>query len=190
MAKSPRWVPKAQLPEWIPAPRAWVNAVALIMLMIAWQYAIAYLYENVGLRMNSMIHLPWKVWCVLILLGLLSPILLVAFLHHWLHRLLDNFFPESKLPETQTVPETFPGVMSWWQGLYGWLVDILSTVIAFTLVVLFLPDNSMYYFLKLFSTEAIHWYTIPIIIKVVIAACFYQFEYVLHQRLIAAAVKR
>ncbi|MBD0265136.1 MAG: hypothetical protein ICV78_21160 [Tolypothrix sp. Co-bin9] len=173
--------------RWFPLPRAWVNAIALILLMIAWRYVLGYIWENIGLRINSLINIPWKVSYILLLFSLVSPIFVVAFAHHWSHRLLDNYFPESRLPETETVSGVFPGVMSWWQGLYGWLVSTLSTAIAYTLIALFLPEQAIFYFLKFFIIEATRWQTIPIIIQIIIAACLYQFEYVVYQRLIAAA---
>jgi hypothetical protein len=189
MANSPRWVPSPQLPSLIPGPRAWVNAIALISLLLLWQYILTSLYEHIILLINWS-RLPTKFWYVTLLLALLSPIAVVAFAHHWLHRLLDNFFPESKLPETETAPGTFPGVMSWWQGLFGWLVKTLSAVIAYTTLALFLSEDAIFsYFLRFFTNQVTGWQIIPIIIQIIIAACLYQFEYVVYQRLIAAARK-
>ncbi len=112
MANSPLGVPSPQLPSLIPGARAWVNALGLILLLLAWQYVLTSIYEHIILLINWR-HVPARVWYVLLLLALLSPIAVVAFAHHWMHRLSDNFFPESKLPDTETVPGTFPGIMSW-----------------------------------------------------------------------------
>jgi hypothetical protein len=184
---SPRWVPSPQLPSLIPGARAWVNAVGLILLLLAWQYILTSLYEHIVYLINWR-HVPPKVWYVLFLLAFLSPIAVVAFSHHWLHRVLDNWFPESKLPDTETVAGSFPGIMSWWQGLFGWLVKLISSAIAYTSLALFLSDNALaYYFLKFFTDGWTAWRVIPIVIQIIIAACLYQFEYVVNQRLIIAA---
>ncbi len=189
MANSPRWVPSPQLPSLIPGLRAWVNGLALIFLLLVWQYILTSLYEHVVLIINWS-RLPAKFWYVTLLLALLSPIAVIAFAHHWLHRLLDNFFPESKLPDTETVPGTFPGVMSWWQGFFGWSVKTISAAIAYSILALFLSEDAIfYYFLRFFTNRVTGWQIIPIVIQIIIAACLYQFEYVVYQRLITAARK-
>jgi hypothetical protein len=187
MTNSPRGIPSPPSPSWIPAPRAWISAVALILLMLVWQHAIAYLWVIISLLINWWVHLPPKFWYLLSLFASLSPIFLVAFLHHWLHKLMDNFFPETRLPETETVPGVFPGVMSWWQGLYGWLVNVLATTIAYSIIALFSPQTELFNILSWFTQRTVHLHTATIIIQIIIAAGLYQFEYVVHQRLIRAA---
>jgi hypothetical protein len=187
MANSPLGTPSPQLPTLIPGARAWVNAVGLILLLLAWQYILTEVYEHIIALINWR-HISPKVWYVLLLLAFLSPIAVVAFAHHWMHRLLDNFFPESKLPETETVPGTFPGILSWWQGLFGWIAKLISSAIAYTTLALFLSENGLvYYFLKFFEGGWDMWRIVPVLIQIIIAAFLYQFEYVVNQRLIAAA---
>jgi hypothetical protein len=171
------------LPSWIPSPRSWVNAIALILFIIALQYAIAYLWVLVA----TVIELPPKVMFLLSVIIQLCPILLLAFIHHWLHRVLDTFFPESRLPETETVQGLFPGLMSWWEGLYGWLANHLSELIAFSIVWIFLPFPDGLNLLTLPKNEISPLLTMPIflIVRVIFAAYLYQFEYLVHQRLIA-----
>ncbi|MBK5648469.1 MAG: hypothetical protein I4N51_16460 [Acinetobacter sp.] len=187
MANSPLRAPSPQLPSLIPGARAWVNAVGLILLLLAWQYVLTQIYEHIILVINWRYISP-KVLYVLLLLAFLSPIAVVAFAHHWMHRLLDNFFPESKLPETETVPGTFPGIISWWQGLFGWIAKLISSAIAYTTLALFLSENALaYYFLKFFTAGWDIGRVVPILIQIIIAAFLYQFEYAVNQRLIAAA---
>lgn len=175
-------------PSWIPTLRFWVNAIALILLIIGLQYAIAYL----GMIIFMLIHLlPRVIFIKLMylfsLVAQLCPIIVVAFVHHWLHRFLDTFFPESRLPETELAPGVFPSLLSWWEGLYGLSVNIFSTVIAFGILGLFLPSPDLFNLFNLFKNEVTHLPTISIFIKVIIAAYLYQFEYLVHQHLIAAA---
>ncbi|MDZ8183480.1 MAG: hypothetical protein RMX96_01275 [Nostoc sp. ChiSLP02] len=175
-------------PSWIPTPRFWVNAIALILLINGLQHAFAYLGIIIILLIN---FLPKFIFVKLIylfsLVAQLSPIPAVAFVHHWLHRFLDRFFPESRIPETESAPGVFPGLISWWEGLYGWLVNILSTVIVFGILGLFLPSPDLFHFLNFFKAEGPPVLTISTLFEVIIAAYLYQFEYLVHQHLIAAA---
>ncbi len=174
-------------PSWIPTPRFWVNAIALILLMIGFQYAIVYLWVIISILAHL---LPQPIFVKLAylfsLLAQLFPIVLLAFVHHWLHRFLDSFFPESRLPETELATGVFPSFISWWSGLYGWVVNILSSVIAFGLIMLFSPSPDLLSVFTLFKTQGQSLLIVPTLIRVLIAAYLYQFQYLVHQRLIAA----
>ncbi len=175
-------------PSWIPTPRFWVNAIALILLIIGLQHAIAYLGMIIFMLINLLPRLIFiKLIYLFSLVAQLSPIILVAFVHHWLHRFLDNFFPESRVTEIESAPGVFPSLLSWWEGLYGWSVNILSAVIAFGILGLFSPSPDLFNLLTLFKNEAPPLLTISNLIQVIIAAYLYQFEYLVHQHLIAAA---
>ncbi|MEH1844787.1 MAG: hypothetical protein V7L25_07215 [Nostoc sp.] len=174
-------------PSWIPTPRFWVNAIALILLMIGLQYAIAYFWSIISILINFLPQsISVKFLYLLTLLAQLLPIVVVALVHHWLHRFLDSFFPESQLPQTEPTTGVFPGLISWWEGLYGWLVNILSLIIAFGIIMLFLPSPDLLNLFSLFKIQAQPLLIVQTIIRVIIAAYLYQFEYLVHQRLIAA----
>jgi hypothetical protein len=83
-------------PTWIPAPRSWFNAIALILLMTGLQLAIAHLWVII---ISLLTPLPPKAGILLSVIAQLCPIVVIAFIHNWLHRFLDIFFPESQLPE-------------------------------------------------------------------------------------------
>jgi hypothetical protein len=173
------------LPAWIPTPRAWLNGFALVLLMTALQYGISYLWLLLSFLFPFLPDLPKLLFPLSVFFQLL-PIFLIAFLHHWLHRALDQFFPESRIPGTEGVQGFFPGLMSWWEGLFGWLVNSLSSLIAFSLI----------WFLVPFPTTINLWFTIanseilpllrePLFVfaQFMTAAYLYQFEYLVHRHL-------
>jgi uncharacterized membrane protein len=79
------------LPSWVPNIRSWVNAIAIIVLVMGLQRVLIYLW------MLLFYLAPRFHWFANLfgLFALLSPIVAIAFLHHWLHKFLDNTFPNS-----------------------------------------------------------------------------------------------
>jgi hypothetical protein len=190
MANSPLGAPSPQLPTLIPGARAWVNAIGLVLLILAWQYVLGQIYQHI-LSIIDWRRINPKIWYILLLMALLSPIVVVAFAHHWVHKLLDSFFPESKLPDTEIVPGTFPGIMSWWQGLFGWVVEMISSAIAFICLAIFLADQDLLYFFVNFFRQGLNVQRVTItVFEIIIAAFLYQFEFAVNQRLIIAARRR
>ena len=183
------WIPRKymRLPYWLPNIRSWVNAVALILLMVGisylMQYALIIILFFLGL-------VPWLKGAFVFLL-FLFPIATVALLHHWFNRFLDNYFPESRIPEEQATVGFFPSLFSWWEGVFGWSIDLFSTYFAFYLLGVFgiSPYSS-----NLLSILNENWcqytYSLPsvrfTILQIIVAAYLYQLEFLVRQRLIAA----
>jgi hypothetical protein len=170
-------------PSWIPNLRSWLNAIALIVLVMGLQRIIFYLW----FWLIFLIHLfPWLIYAFG-LLALLSPIIAIAFLHHWLHKFLDNAFPDSKISVNDETPGFFPGLFSWWQGLYGWLVNTLSAYIILYVTGIFLPSIFLLNVLVVSpQTQANPIVSIWMILaQIVVAAFLYQIEYLVQKRLIA-----
>ncbi len=186
MANSPRWTPSPQLPSAILGLRAWVNGIAVILLVYGWNHLIYLVFLRFPGLIDWFYRLHWRISYILVLLLILSPIVLIAFLYHWLHKILDNLFPESALPDTETTPKTFPGLISWWKGLYGWVVYTLSTFVVSVVVIIFISESSLLSFIYSIANDGIIRNPIPFILQSISAAFLYQFEYLVHQRLIAA----
>lgn len=70
---------------------------------------------------------------------ILSPIIVTAFIHHYFHLLLNRFLPKIQAPEVMGVKGTFPTLVSWWEGLYSWLVMVMSFLMTFTFVIPAVP---------------------------------------------------
>jgi hypothetical protein len=174
---------------WIPNLRSWLSAIFLISVMAALQSASGYLW----LIISWLIALLPSLESVLIVLALLSPIAVIAGLHHWLHRALDEFFPQSAIAEVATATGIFPGLISWWEGLYGWLVNYLALLISSAILSLLLPRADLHHLAL--SESVTDWISLvmqpqPILLamialRILIAAMFYHFEFAVRQRLIS-----
>jgi len=103
--------------KWIPNPNSWMSAILLNLLMGAFVFGIKCIQDPLGkfLRQNF----SYRLLLTYQVLAILLPILAIAFTHHFLHLLLDRFFPETQTPDTARTEGLFPGILSWWEGLYG-----------------------------------------------------------------------
>lgn len=173
-----------RLPYWFPNLSAWMSAIFLLLLtgglgvclQAIWRMGTAFAYTSPRLSI------------FFTLLGLVFPIILIAFAHHLLHLFLDRFFPASRLPGMNNVQGWLPSLMSWWEGLYGWLVLILATIVSVGIlgIIYYSPASLSSLYLFLWSWDkAKHFFTLPSIAWIVIAACLYQFEFVVSRHLMA-----
>lgn len=172
--------------SWFPLPRSWVNAIALVLLMAGFQHLSSYLWWLISWIIT---FFPKFIYLVYLIITF-SPILLIAIVHHWLHQLLDQFFPESRLSVPETNQSLFPGLLSWWEGLYGWLVNHLSTILSWAILGVFLPfshNASVMQFspwsLSNLMGQAQPLFSLSLLIQIIFAALFYQFEFKVQQRL-------
>ncbi|WP_414619423.1 hypothetical protein [Calothrix sp. CCY 0018] len=70
-------------------------------------------------------------------------------------------------------------IFSWWEGLYGWLTIIISTMIATALCTFLLPLFNLDYSIKVanYTSSQKQIITIFGITFIIAAALLYQFEY-------------
>ena len=129
----------------------------------------------------------------------ISPIVVVAFAHHYLNLLLERYFPEISLPEMPKVEGFIPGFLSWWEGIYGLVVIILSYLASdtvLTIIPFFNQDISSLDFAMM--NPLYTWFNIAfqlykpiynpiarLLIWVITAAYLYQFEARFRQYLIS-----
>ncbi len=174
---------------WIPYPGAWLSAVLLLLLT----GLITYGGKTIAQMGFSLARLSPNFAILFGLLAMLMPIFVVAIAHHLLHLFLDRFFPDSQLSEQEKVKGIFPNLMSWWEGLYGWLVIVLTTLITVGLISSFasstLSYNRLYSLLSAWDKTR-HFFSIPTFIWIVIAAYLYQFEHVVHRHLMSLTPSR
>ena len=168
---------------WLPALRSWMSALLLLLLTGFLTYGATVVF-NLGAWLGRISpNLSILVWVA----ALVTPIALIAIAHHILHLFLDRFFPDSKGDDRDSNPGFFPGLMSWWEGLYGWLVIVLSTLLTFGLIASFAVTHRDYYqtLVNLLSAwdKTRHFFSIPTLIWIVIAAYLYHFEDLVHRHL-------
>lgn len=180
--KKPLW------PVWFPYPSSWISALTL-SLLLAVVIVIARITGNVGYFVARHTH-SLEILVSFGILALISPIPTIAFAHHLLHRFLGHYIPAIQAPEIGRVQGFVPGLISWWEGLYGWLVLVLSTLTASAICTAILPLFDLSY-KKIYYNELIYSQSqaettiegIFTILCIVFAASLYQIEYLVKHRL-------
>jgi cell division protein FtsL len=170
---------------WFPYPTSWLKAMSLA-LSLAVILVIVRITGSVGVNLAILVDSP-EVLAFFGIIAMLSPIVAIAFVHHILHLILGQFIPSFQPPEIGTLQGWFPGLISWWEGLYGWLAIFLATLTAVGLAILLMPlfglsfQEITYEYNSSAETTLYGWVST---IWLVIAAGLYQIEYLVKQRII------
>ena len=170
-------------PSWIPSPNSWMSAILLVLLIVLFSGAMQLILFLVQLLTSIF---P-KLGGVAFFLVYLSPIALIAISHHVIHLFLDKFFPDTKSPEMGKVKGILPSLMSCWEGLYGWLVILISILASSAIISMFSSCYHSNYDLKALWLDdlARNIFTLSNLIKVIVAAYLYQFESLVRQHLMS-----
>lgn len=168
-------------PSWIPDPNAWTSAILLILLTRGLAVVLKVIVE-MG---DFLIHPSPKLGFLLWICASLSPILLIAIVHHWLYRFLDHYYPTTRSPEMAGTDGFFPGLMSWWEGLYGWMVLSLSLLASNAILIVILPTPKLVYNIYDFWAQKGNLLTVSTLLQVIAAAYLYHFEYLVRQHLLS-----
>lgn len=164
-------------PSWFPYPRSWMSAIFLSIIAGGLSTAATKIAEfGFYLAKNS----P-RLDFLFIVFASLSPIFFIAVAHHWLNIIMDRVAPDTQSTHTTEV-SFFPGIISWWEGLYGWLVIILSLMITISVLGFLFPYFNFIAYLSNWH-ELKNFFTPQTLFWVTVAAYFYQFEHLVRQRL-------
>lgn len=166
-------------PAWIPNPTAWMSAILLILL----SRGIAVVIRIIFQQADSLLAISPKMRILLYFAALLSPILVIAVAHHFLHMFLDRYAPSSRAPGMSRTEGFLPTLMSWWEGFYGWMAIALALAVSSMIQIIFLPTPNSFYNLLAWWDELKDLFTLPTLYRVVIAAYLYQFEYLVRHHL-------
>lgn len=169
------------LPKWIPYPNAWLSALMLSVLMGIF-LGIIRRYGNSLYNLSKWSNTPEQLTVLAILL-LVLPIPAIALFHHLFLSRFISPIPGEKINATTGF---FPGLISWWESLYSWLVIVLSTLIATLICTPFLPLFNLNY-TKIIETYAEKPNNIRLAfaaVWIVCAAIFYQVAYLFKNRLV------
>lgn len=176
-----------KLPLWIPDFNAWMSAILLLLLVRVIKFVIREIFVLNGDRFLTL--LSSHSYIVLYGLILLSPIVIIAIAHNLLHIGLDLFAPDTQTPEMSVPKSWFPGLMSWWEGLYGWLAIALAMIVS-TIVglIIFSPTY--------FFSEMTDWwlglrnfFNPLMLVRLVTIAYLYQFESLVRKHLMAVGAQ-
>ncbi len=124
----------------LPKLGAWLNAFGLSLVITFVINTLNYIVKET--RLLELLPVQWDLLVVCLLI--LSPIWSIAYIHHWINLLLEKSSSERK---TKSDPLTgaFPTLVSWWEGMYAWLVINIATCICVSIGGLFIPTHDRHY---------------------------------------------
>jgi hypothetical protein len=172
---------KFGLPRWFPYPHSWINALILSLLMTG-LIAVLRNSSNLHRYILKSVDKP-EILTVLVILLLILPIPAFAVFHHLV---LSRLIPAIPGERIRKKPGIVPGLISWWESLYSWLVLLLSTLIAILCFTPFLPLFNLNYE-KIFSANSQPHKNIQaifVISWITSAAILFQIEYLFKNRLV------
>ena len=203
---------------WIPNQNSWLSAIlltlifipisygqSLISVLLSWlQFLLAILSfifawiapDLVGWIINIILNI-YNFLFYLAPLWFLSPIFLIAIAHYLLHLFLDRYFPDLEWQPAEIRMGLVSILLSLWEGLYGWLVIIFSSVVSDVFMAIFPRLNSDFSLLQDVTAQEIsRWFFIAVqlyqpvytpiarlLIWVIVVAYLYQFECLVRQQL-------
>lgn len=177
-------------PGWFPYPTSWLKAVIVFGFLSTIAFSIR-TSGQVGYFLTRVTDSP-EPFLFFIILGLLSPIAIFAIAHHILHLFLGRFIPSIQAPEIAKHQGLLPGLISWWEGLYGWLVIYLATlavtVTTLGIAAIFVPLSNFIYQNLLFNYDPEVEQKVLLalsLIWIIYAAMIYQLENLFKRRLIS-----
>ncbi|NJO28247.1 MAG: hypothetical protein HC874_12390 [Richelia sp. SL_2_1] len=169
---------------WFPYPSSWIKALFItiylnvIIIIVRMTVIIGYLTAEIVDKPHTVIFFG--------IFALLTPIPVIAFTHHILHLFLSKYIPGIQTLEMKNTQGFEIKIFSWWEGLYSWVVIVISIMIATALCTYLLPLFDLDYRIP------VHRYTysqkkiIAVfgIIFIIAAALLYQFEYCFKRNLL------
>jgi hypothetical protein len=174
---------KKRLPIWFPYASSWLSALMLSVVMAGFVSIIKRNSSGLLLKLVKSFANPEQL-TILLIFFLILPIPAIALFHHFFLGRFIPIIPGVRISKTQGF---IPGVISWWESLYSWLIVVLSTLIATLFCTPFLPLFKLSYQRLIFTYNQPHT-AIQILFAVVWlfnAAVFYQVEYLFKRRLIS-----
>ena len=172
---------------WFPRLSSWMSAI-LLLLLTGLLSSSAERIVDLG---NALLNWSPRLFFLATMLAILSPIIFIAYLHHLIQLILDRLDPDHADHKLQGFAAFWPVAMSWWEGLYGWLVILLSTLLAMGLLGMMMPWNDERAVLEalakisemLMDVNKIKYlFTPATLIWILVAAYLYQFEHVVMLR--------
>jgi len=150
-----------------PRPAAWLSALALVVFAGGLGGVMSWMYKAAAWTSSA----P-RVSAFFVLLGIVSPILVVAFGNHFFHLLLDRWAGR-KASRGLT-----PGLMSWWSGLYAWFVLGLAGLTSVCIALMISPQSNVLAFLNLFTLDSnlASVLSVPTVVFFLAAAVLFQVE--------------
>ncbi|MCP2727150.1 hypothetical protein [Limnofasciculus baicalensis] len=173
--------------DWFPYPTSWLKAFILC-------FVLAFIIGSIRItgRLTYALAILADSPEIFILFGitaLLSPILIIAVLHQSFNLFMGRFLPFWKGSEIGIDKIFPPGLLSWWEGLYGWLAIVLATLITMLTMAIFMSFFDFNYErIEYFSNYGNDWEIEGLfsLIWFVSVAYLYHLEQLVRRRLITS----
>lgn len=179
-------IPKTFLwPLWFPFPICWLKSVCLCLLLTGVFYLIGIIAGLNYQGFKSFADNP-ELLTILMILALLLPIPVIAFGQEIFLLFLMGFLKKVPIVPNQSI---FPGLMSWWEGLYSWLVFIISSLIVTAILEVILPIFNLGFGWFLEPDSGLLKVAIILSFWLMIAASFYQIEFLFKRSLIEISLR-
>ncbi|MBD2569179.1 hypothetical protein [Anabaena lutea] len=178
-------VRKSYWPVWFPYPSSWLKSFILALFF----RVITFVVQNtgkIGFQIANFANSP-ELLVIFFVIATLSPILVITFTHHLVHLFIGRFFPRLQAPEMNKIQGILPRIISYWEGLYGWLVTVISSLIAIMVTTISLPLFNLSYENPVESYNEFEQNVILIFgcTWISMGAVIYQIEFLFKRRLIA-----
>ncbi|MTJ06517.1 hypothetical protein [Anabaena sp. UHCC 0204] len=182
---------KSTWPEWFPYPSSWLKAF-ILALFLGIIIRIISFTGNIGYKMANFANSP-ELFMIVTILVIILPIFIITFTHHIFHIFIKKLFPKIQSPEMQNVQGYIPTIVSIWEGLYGWLVICLSSLIASLLTIFLSPisDINFYETTKFYRDYESYQETILTILGltwITTGALIYQVDFLFKRRLLSISL--
>ena len=166
---------------WIPSLASWMNAILLFLLLNVYYLG----FDIIKPWFETIFYSVPELSLLLICLLCWSPLLFITFSHHLIHIGISKIFPKIKYSELDKTKGWFPGIISWWEGLYGWLsliFSFLTTVTILSIYLLYTEPVERWKNIDNPPTWLLEYFSLLIFIN---TAYLYHFENIVKQRLLS-----
>lgn len=176
---------KSHWPAYLPYPSCWLKSLILMIFLRVIGF-VAEMSIKLGYGVAKLADSP-ELLAIFAIINILSPIVFIAFTHHYLHLIFSRFISEIQAPEVGIVKGLVPKLMSWWEGLYGWLVIVLSSLVAGLVCTIILPVFGLSYAKPPETYTNFEQQIIAVfgIIWLIQGSLIYQIHYLVRQRIIS-----
>ncbi|MDJ0800239.1 MAG: hypothetical protein QNJ51_26100 [Calothrix sp. MO_167.B12] len=169
---------------WFPYPSAWIKSLILVVIMgfISRTFAPIKILEFIATSTQS----P-EITTFFLIFTLILPIAAIALTHHCLHLVINQLAPSIQAPEIGKIEGFLPNIISWWEGLYGWSVIILSSLLGVSICIFLFPIFNLNFSIDVNNYNSFQNNIIGIFgtVWIINAALLYHFEYQVKQIIIS-----
>ena len=171
-----------KIPAWMPNLDSWMSAFLLLILANGLGKFAQYVVKNYSDFFSDFSTVSL---IILLLLFILSPIIAIAIVHHFICIILDVFSPTTQRRKMLKNSGLLPGLISWWEGWFGWQALLFTLVLSTAIEFIFFASQPTIFSENYWLGKADTFFTKIMFVRLIIMAFVYQFEYSVRKYLIS-----